>query len=340
MAALAESFTIDEHRIGVTASVGLAFSGSGPDIPQSLLRDADLAMDQVKQAGGARHQVVDRTARIALAQTDHIERDLRGALTGAEFDLVYQGIADARNGNLLGVEALLRWRHPQRGWLLPEVILPIAERSNLIVPLGAWVLKQACRDLVRWRAAYGGAIGHVAVNMSVRQVASPHFVAGVTQVLAETGVDPSGMILELTETMFLEDTPRVLAVLEDIRGLGINLCLDDFGAGYSCLIYLKRFPFSVVKIDRSFMADIASDPGTRTIVAAIIHLSHELNLSVVAEGIETQQQLEHVRALGADRVQGYFLSRPLSFDRFNELVLDPASATVIRLPVEAQTTRI
>jgi EAL domain-containing protein (putative c-di-GMP-specific phosphodiesterase class I) len=317
----------------------LAFSGPGVDIPESLLRDADFAMYQVKQAGGARHQVIDHTARVAADQLDHLSRDLRGALRRDELALAYQPIADARTRGLVGVEALLRWRHPQRGWVLPDVIMPIAERNNFVVPLGDYVLRQACCDLVQWNRTYGGAIGQVTVNVSARQVSNPSFVAGVAEVLVETGVDPAQLTLELTETTFLEDTERALVGLNDLRALGVVLSLDDFGTGYSCLTYLKRFPFGVVKIDRSFIADIGRDPGARAIVAAIIDLSHELGLSVVAEGIETELQLDHVAGLGADCVQGYFLSRPLLFDQITKLIRDTARHTVIRLPAPVEALR-
>ena len=185
---------------------------------------------------------------------------------------------------------------------------------------------------MRWNKAYGGAIVHVTVNVSARQVSSPSFAADVAQILAEAGIDPAQLTLELTETIYLEDTERALAGLTDIRALGVTLSLDDFGTGYSSLTYLKRFPFTVVKIDRSFIVDIAKDPGTRDIVAAIIDLSHKLGLIVVAEGIETQLQLDHAARLGADCLQGYFLSRPLSFEQVTKLMPDPAHPRAIRLP--------
>ena len=330
VATLGEPMSIVGHRIEVTASVGLAFSGPGVDVPQSLLHDADFAMYQVKRAGGARHQVIDNTARRVADHHQDLEDDLRAALTRAEFALAYQPIADA-DGALVGVEALLRWRHPERGWILPGTVLPIAERSGLIVPLGEWVLRQAFRDFARWDRTHSGAIAHLTVNVSARQVSNPDFATIVSEALSESKINPSEVTLELTETMFLGNTPRAPGVLHDLRALGVELSLDDFGTGYSCLAYLKRFPFSMVKIDRSFIADIASS-GTRTIVAAIISLAHELNLTVIAEGVESVQQLEQVMSLGADCMQGFFLGRPLTFEEFNEL-LEHSDPTVIRLPI-------
>ena len=220
--------------------------------------------------------------------------------------------------------------------VLPDVIMPIAERNNLVVPIGDFVLRRACQDLARWNKPHCGVITQLTVNVSARQVSSPNFAASVTDVLAETGVDPAQLTIELTETTLLEDNARVLASLEDIRARGVALSMDDFGTGYSCLAYLRRFPFAVIKIDRSFIADIVKEPSTRTIVAGIIDLSHQLGLTVVAEGIETQSQLDHVTGLGADLVQGHFLSRPLMYDQISRLLPDPASpATVIRLPVSA-----
>jgi len=332
VAKLGEPMHFNGHQLEVTASVGLAFSGPGVELPQSLLQDADFAMYQVKRAGGARHQVIDHGARIEADRLDHLERDLRVAVDRDEFTLAYQPIADTRGG-VVGVEALVRWRHPESGWVLPEHLLPLAERSRLIVPLGTRVLSRACRDFARWRAMYGGMIGQLTVNVSASQVSSPDFVTTVAQVLAETGVEPAEVTLELTETTFLGNAPRALDALVDIRALGVKLALDDFGTGYSCLAFLRRFPFSVVKIDRVFVAD--RDPSARAIVGAIIALAHQLGLTVVAEGIETAQQLEQLIGMGADHVQGHFLSPPLLFDVLTEHLLQPMNTKVIQLPVGA-----
>ncbi len=324
---------LDGHALEMTASVGLAFSGPGEDIPETLLRDADFAMYQAKQAGGAHHQVVDHAARLAVDRGEQLQRDLAAALAGGDLQLAYQPIVAARDGGMLGVEALLRWEHPQRGWVPPDVILPIAERTGLIIPLGQWVLGQACRDLRRWQRDYGAAISQVAVNVSPHEVMAPGFAKTVAGVLAETGTDPASICLEVTESVYFDDASRALTVLQQVKDLGITLSLDDFGTGYSSLNYLSQFPFNIVKIDRSFIAALGHHPTTQAVVTAIIDLAHVLNLSVVTEGIETQEQFDRVIDLGSDQAQGYYLSRPLLPDELDEQILDLSRSTAIQLPV-------
>lgn len=339
-ATLAPPFDLSEYRLDMTASVGVAFSGSGEDIPGTLLRDADFAMYQAKEAGGAHHQVIDHTARRALGRREDLKRDLRGALQREEFRLVYQPIVDLRDGGPLVVEALLRWQHPQRGCVMPDAIVPIAERTGLILPIGEWVLHQACRDYQRWQRVYGpAAISQVAVNVSARQVMGPAFADTVARVLDETGTDPAAICLEVTESVYFDDAARAVTVLEEVKGLGVGLSLDDFGKGFSSLSYLKRFPFDVIKIDRSFVADLGNDPATHAIVAAIIDLAHALNLAVIAEGVETQQQFSQVIDLGSDRAQGYYLSHPLPSEDLDQRILEPAGSPPTRLPTAKNLVR-
>jgi diguanylate cyclase (GGDEF)-like protein len=332
-ATLGEPFELDGHTLAMTASVGLAFSGPGEDIPETLLRDADLAMYQAKLNGGGHHQVIDQSARLEADMRKHLERDVRAAVLRGQFQLAYQPIIAAESGGMLGVEALLRWEHPERGWVSPEIILPIAERTGMILPIGEWVLAQACRDLKAWQHLYGEAVPHVAVNVSGHQVVGPAFAETVAQVLAETGTDPAQVFLEVTESVFFEDAPRATAVLREIKELGVGLTMDDFGTGYSSLNYLRRFPFDVVKIDRSFIVDLTEDPATRAIVSAIIELGHVLDLTVVAEGVESRPQLDEVIDLGIDRAQGFYISHPLLPNQLEKHILDPARYSPIRLPL-------
>jgi diguanylate cyclase (GGDEF)-like protein len=335
---LAPPFDLSGYRLEMTASVGLAFSGSGEDIPGTLLRDADFAMYQAKESGGAHHQVIDHGARLALGRREDLKRDLRGALQREEFRLVYQPIIDLRDGAPPAVEALLRWHHPKRGCVMPDAIVPIAERTGLILPIGEWVLRQACLDHQHWQSVYGPqAVAHVAVNVSARQVMGPAFAGTVARVLAETGTDPAAICLEVTESVYFDDAARAVTVLEEVKGLGVGLSLDDFGKGFSSLSYLKRFPFDVIKIDRSFIADLGSDPATHAIVAAIIDLAHALDLAVVAEGIETQQQFTQVTDLGSDRAQGYYLSHPLPPADLDQRILEPIGSSPTRLPTARQS---
>ncbi len=334
VSALEPVFDFDDLQLQVSASVGLAFAGPGDQMPESLLRDADFAMYQAKQAGGAQHQVLDIGSRLAAEQRGVIARELREALDRSEFHLVYQPVVEVKNGHMLGVEALLRWQHPTRGCIAPKEFLPTAEQTGIIEQLGEWVLTQACRDLKRWHSTYGQAlIDHVTVNVSPHQVMAPGLDVTVKRALEATGVNPAQVFLEVTENAFLEDGTRAGSVLEQIRMLGVGLVLDDFGTGFSSLNYLRRFPFDVLKIDRTFIGGLASRDGTREIVAAVIDLAHALELLVVAEGIETQQQLSAIADLGADNAQGFYLCRPLSADHFEQRILQPAGTAPIRLPL-------
>lgn len=312
--ALTEPFPVAGHQITISASVGIAFSGPDQDIAEGLLRDADFAMYQAKNSGGGRHQLLDPAVRLAADCREALENDLAQAQDRGQLYLVYQPIVDIRSGGLESVEALLRWEHPQRGSVPPDVVIPSAERTGMILRIGEWVLRQACQDLQRWQAG-GQSIGAVAVNVSAAQVMGPAFVRTVQQILTETGADPPAVCLEVTESVFLADAPRALTVLRQVKELGVGLSLDDFGTGYSSLRYLRQFPVDVVKIDRSFTADVPTDKVTRSVVNAIIDLSHALDLTVTAEGVETAAELTAVADLGADHVQGFHLSRLLASEQ-------------------------
>jgi len=309
--AMASPFVLGEHLISVTASVGIAFSGPGQDIPETLLSDADFAMYQAKHDGGGRHKVLDRAARLDANRREALERDLQQAQRRDQLALAYQPIVDVRSGELVAVEALLRWNHPVRGPVMPDVVIPSAERTGLILPLGEWVLRQACDDLQRWQSQ-GPTIRSIAVNVSAHQVMGPAFADTVQRVLDDTGVDPTAVVLEVTESVFLADAARALTVLQEVKELGVGLSLDDFGTGYSSLRYLRNFPVDIVKIDRSFTADLGSDEPTRSIVSAMINLSHVLDLTVTAEGVETARELTEIIELGADHAQGFHVSHPLT----------------------------
>ena len=319
----------------MTASVGLAFTGRGEETPNRLLRDADFAMYLAKRAGGSQYRVMDEGISVADSGGG-LQRRIQNALAREEFRLAYQPIVEVRSRQLHGLEALLRWKDPSRGWVMPEAIVPIAERTGLIEPLGAWALAQACRDLQRWRQAFGRrVVPHVAVNVSAHQVMGVAFSKSVADVLAEYGIEPSALHLEVTESVLLIDAPRARTVLGELKDLGVSLALDDFGTGYSSLGYLKRFPFDVVKIDRGFIADMTTDFATRAIVSAVIELAHALDLAVVAEGVETEAQLRQVVDLGADLAQGHYFSAPLlSADLDAEILRSSGGGGPVRLPVQ------
>lgn len=309
--ALRNPFTSQHRQVTVSASVGVAIATPGSDA-QTLLRDADIAMYRAKEAG--RNQVVifdevmHREADVRLQDS----QGLRRALEDEEFVLAYQPVLDLETGRTVGVEALIRWRDPERGLLYPEVFLPAAEETGLIAAIGQWVVETAVEDLARWRAA--GADLWMAVNISPRQL--PHLVEHVAASLAEWQVPAETLHLEITESAVMNDSEPVLASLDSLRAAGVALAVDDFGTGYSSLSYLKRLPVTAVKIDRSFVRGLggSEDPFDRPIVDAIIHMAQSLRLEVIAEGVENAEQLAALRSLGARYAQGFLWSAGIAPD--------------------------
>jgi diguanylate cyclase (GGDEF)-like protein len=314
--ALAEPFPLPSLTVTVSGSVGIAFSGPGQDIP-AILRNADFAMYQAKSDGGGRYRLSDPNARLAADRRNHLDVDLRQSQARGELYLAYQPIISLGTGRLAGVEALLRWNHPVRGLVMPTVTIPSAERTGMIIELGEWVLRRACRDLMQWKQD-GLEIPKLAVNVSARQVMDPAFAHTVAAVLTETGADPTALCLEVTESVFLGDTDRAAKVLNTIKSLGVQLSLDDFGTGYSSLTYLQSFPVDIVKIDRSFTVRISKSRSARSIVHAVIDLSHVLDMTVVAEGVETSEELEQITQMGADYGQGFHFSAPIPRNDFSD----------------------
>jgi EAL domain-containing protein (putative c-di-GMP-specific phosphodiesterase class I) len=275
------------------------------------LVDADIAMYQAKRKGGAGHQIIDLREAFQTSDRINLEKDLRAALAQGELDVAYQPIVCCADGGVTGVEALLRWTHPDRGPVLPLSLVALAEQSRLISEIGEWVLERSCRDRGRWLREHPGAPLDLAVNVSGRQLMSQDFCVMVADILARTGMDPAALTLEMTENIVIEDSERAMTVLTDLKALGIRLALDDFGTGYSSLSYLLRLPVDIVKIDQSFIADIGHAPTGGAIVAAVTNLAHVLGLTVTAEGVETQHQHDEIRAMGCESAQGYFYARPM-----------------------------
>jgi diguanylate cyclase (GGDEF)-like protein len=324
--ALGEAFVLSGIEVQVSASVGIAFAGRGDDVPEQILQDADTAMYQAKRKGGARHGTVDIGEQRLADNRATLNRDLRGALARGELRTEYQPIVATADGHITGVEALLRWAHPIRGIVAPDTIVPLAEQSGLIIDIGRWVLMQACVDLHRWQRHDEHRELEISVNISSSQLMSPDFATTVADVLAETRTDPKVVTLEVTESVFIQDSDRALIVLNDLRRLGVKLALDDFGTGYSSLSYLKQFPVNIVKIDRAFITDLGREPTSRLIVSAIVRLAHSLQMTVVAEGIESEDQFDEVVALDCDSYQGYFFARPTSADALDSLMVMAVSA--------------
>lgn len=316
--AFVDPFVVDgDKQLAVTASVGMAFAGPGEAISDQLVVHADIAMYQAKRRGGAGHHIID--LREALRSTDHndLETDLRAAFAGDRLNVAYQPIVRSADGSITGVEALLRWTDPERGPVPPLSMVAVAEQSGLINQLGAWVLERACRDRGQWLRDHPDRPVDLAVNVSARQLMSPDFSQTVASILARTGMDPSALILEITENVFIEDIEHATTLLTGLKALGIRLALDDFGTGFSSLSYLRRLPIDIVKIDQSFIADIGAAVTDSAIVAAVTNLAHVLGLAVTAEGVETKAQRDEVNAIGCEYAQGYFFARPMPATEFD-----------------------
>jgi EAL domain-containing protein (putative c-di-GMP-specific phosphodiesterase class I) len=247
------------------------------------------------------------------------EAELRRAIERGELEPFYQPVVSIETGEIVSCEALVRWNHPERGLLGPYEFVPVAEETGLVVPMGLVVMRAACERNMAWQAS-GHAPIKVSVNISARQFSEPDLLDSITAVLAETGMDPQHLLLEVTESVVMADPVRAEGTLDALHALGVSLAVDDFGTGYSSLAYLKRFPFHMLKIDRSFVMDIPRDTDDMTIVEAVVGLAHSLKLQVTAEGVETHEQLEFLRGLGCDNMQGFLVSRPVPATEFEDLL--------------------
>lgn len=310
-AALSEPFVVSGIEVRMSASIGIAFAGHGDEGSETVLQDADVAMYQAKHQGGARHGVVDLQERRLANHRARLNRDLQGALGRGELRTAYQPIVRTPDERILGAEALLRWEHPAVGMVAPLTAVPLAEMSGLITEIGRWVLERACLDRQSW-PRQGDEPLAVAVNVSAGQLIGPAFVASVAKVLADCGTDPGVVTLEVTESLFIQDSARALVVLSELKRLGVTLALDDFGTGCSSLNYLQRFPVDIVKIDQAFISQVDHDRTSDLIVTAMVKLAHDLGMSVVAEGVESAEQYDRVLSLGCDAYQGFHFAHPMS----------------------------
>jgi diguanylate cyclase (GGDEF)-like protein len=307
--AMSVPFELGGTELFVTSSVGVVMGGSSDDEPETMLRDADAAMYRAKERGRARHELFDEEMRVEARLRLDLARDLRKALHRGQLRLVYQPSIDLRAGGARSVEALLRWDHPERGPVPPGEFIAMAEESGLIVPIGAWVLDEACRQAAAWQA--DGEDLTVAVNLSAHHFSRPELLDTVAEILSRRGVDPGRLVIEITESAVMADPEAAIATMDGLKDLGVGLAIDDFGTGYSSLSYLKRFPVDALKVDRSFVGGLGSDLQDRTIASAVVSLAHSLGLTAVAEGVETRRQLEELQALGCDSAQGFLWSRPV-----------------------------
>ncbi|HEX8179359.1 MAG TPA: EAL domain-containing protein [Pyrinomonadaceae bacterium] len=311
------------HEVYTTASIGITLSSIGYDHPENILRDADTAMYHAKEKGKACFELFDATMHAHAVARLQLESDMRRALEREEFRVHYQPIVALEINRVVGFEALVRWEHPQRGCISPVEFISIAEETGLIVDLGSWVLRQACRQTHAWQLQYPEQKAlSISVNLSARQFAQPDLLEQIKQILKETELDPRFLKLEITESVVMDNAEIASTMLMQLRALGVQLSIDDFGTGYSSLSYLHRFPVNILKIDRSFVTRIGGDDENTEIIRTILTLAGNLGMDVIAEGVETEQQLEKLKAMRCEYGQGYLFSRPLDAEAASSLLLE------------------
>ena len=300
---------LDGHRLQVTPSIGIALLPDHGNTPADLLKRADIALYRAKDSGRNAIQLFRSTMQDAASARLRLENDLRLALARGEFELHFQPQVDARDGKVVGAEALLRWQHPQQGFISPERFVGLAEQHGFVAELDTWVARRACADLVGLLEE-----GHdlrMAVNCSALNLSNPQMPAVVARILERTGLEPARLTVEVTENALMNSLGAAIRTLDAVRELGVKVSIDDFGSGYSSLTYLRQLPVDTLKVDRAFVREIAEQANDRAITAAIIAMAHKLGLKVVAEGVENIEQLDMLRQFGCDQVQGYLISKAL-----------------------------
>ena len=317
--ALAAPHTVDDKNLDMSVSVGVSTYPSDAADAESLMNKADTAMYEAKKQGRNNYQFFRRDMQVRLADRQLLEGDLRSAMGRNEFLLHYQPKFNLQTGQITGMEALIRWVHPQRGMVTPAQFVPIAEECGLILPIGRWVLLEACKQARAWSDS-GLGIVPVAVNVSAAEFGDKDFISGVRAVLIATGVEPQNLELELTESVLMQDAESTVRTLGALKAMGVTLAIDDFGTGYSSFTYLRRFPVDALKLDQSFVQAITEDPGDATIVSAMINIGKSLNQRVIAEGVETRGQLKFLRSHGCGEGQGYYFSHPVVAEQAGKLL--------------------
>ena len=316
--------TIDKQELFTSASIGISIYPADGDEPDALIKHADTAMYSAKKLGRSNHRFFTDDLNAKVRERIVLENGLRMAVQRNELRLYYQPKVNIASGCIIGAEALLRWQHPQLGLVSPEIFIPIAEETGLIVPIGEWVLRTACNQICAWHNA-----GHellVSVNLSPYQLREQDLCDRVTEIILQTGVLANKLVVEITESVLVENPENAIAVLNTLKSQGIAIAIDDFGTGYSSLSYLGRFPLDILKIDQSFMRNLTTDEGNTAIVRAILALAKSLGKKVVAEGVDSNTQLGFLSAHGCDFAQGYFFSPPVEAERLIQLVKSGAAA--------------
>ena len=319
---LKRSFRVNDQEVFTTVSVGIAFKQIGTkQRSEDLLQDAQTAMYRAKALGGERIEVFAMDMRAQVVSRFQLEADLRQAIERKEFELYYQPIVSLTTGKIAGFEALVRWHSPERGFVSPGKFIPVTEETGLIIPLGKWITQQACRQMQSWQEEFSpNSPLMMSVNLSPKQFAQQDLITQIKEILQETGLNSLSLKLEITESMVMHDVESAIALLSSLKDVGIRLSMDDFGTGYSSLSYLHRFPLDTLKVDQSFVRHMEYNPEEDTIVRTIVMLGHNLGMDVIAEGIETAEQLAKLRSLGCEYGQGYFFSKPLPADQATELL--------------------
>ena len=326
---VAEAHSIDRHDLHVTASIGLSvYPDDGLDA-ETLIKNADTAMYQAKENGRQSYQFFKPAMNVRAVERQFIEEGLRRALERQEFALHYQPKINLRTGEITGAEALIRWTHPIRGAVSPAQFIPVAEDCGLILPIGNWVLHEACKQAQAWLDA-GLHLGTMAVNISAMEFRDEHFLEGVFAILKNTGLDPRFLELELTESVLMKRAESTESILKTLRARGVQVAVDDFGTGYSSLSYLRKFPIDALKIDQSFVRQITTAPNETSIVTAVISMGRSLKLRIVAEGVETQEELLFLQTHQCEEAQGYYFSRPMLPQQFATLLKTGLSETVVK----------
>ncbi|WP_041638625.1 putative bifunctional diguanylate cyclase/phosphodiesterase [Anoxybacillus flavithermus] len=312
-------FQLTDQELTITPSIGVSVFPDDATDWTTLLSFADLALEIAKENGGNTYCFYTNELKKTNEEKLYIQHSIRKALKQNEFTLHYQPIVDIQTGDIVAVEALLRWFHPKRGWISPATFIPIAEETNLIQPIGDWVLRNVCEQSKKWKEK-GLPHVQIGVNVSIKQFLQADLVKHIEHVLRTYDLDPFCLKLEITESMAMHHIDYVLAQLQSLKHLGLQLAVDDFGTGYSSLNYLKKLPVDIIKIDRSFVQDMVKHSYDLSIVRAVIQVAHSLQMKVVAEGVETEEQLAILKREGCDRAQGYYFSKPLAAEQFEQLV--------------------
>lgn len=321
---LNQPLQIDAHKFGICCSIGISIYPKDGKDAQTLMKNADATMFRVKEQGRGGFQFFTAELNNSIVERMTMENALRQALNNDELSVYYQPQVDLANGRMVGFEALLRWQSPELGMVSPARFIPLAEETGLIIPIGEWVLETAVRQNKEWQAA-GFPLLTMAVNLSPRQFWYPGLIETVTRILRESGLEARYLELEITEGLVMRDVKSAMAMLNELKELGVQLAMDDFGTGYSSLSHLKRFPFDKLKMDISFVREVTSDPGSAAIAKTIIAMAHNLNLRVIAEGIETEAQLTYLRNHGCDEMQGFYFSRPVPAVEVEQLLREEKS---------------